>query len=130
VQERDLSAELLGADRASSRRSAQNARDGRGRARRAITDAAAGIADLLHRAAGGRMNDRMRRIRCIHFVGIGGSGMGGIAEVLLNLGYACRARTSRPTPSRSASRASARAIFIGHDAGISGRPTSSWSRAR
>ena len=28
-----------------------------------------------------------RRIRRIHFVGIGGSGMGGIAEVLLNLGY-------------------------------------------
>lgn len=28
-----------------------------------------------------------RRIRCIHFVGIGGAGMGGIAEVLLNLGY-------------------------------------------
>jgi len=34
------------------------------------------------------MNDRMRRIQTIHFVGIGGSGMGGIAEVLLNLGYA------------------------------------------
>jgi UDP-N-acetylmuramate--alanine ligase len=33
------------------------------------------------------MNDRMRRIQTIHFVGIGGSGMGGIAEVLLNLGY-------------------------------------------
>jgi hypothetical protein len=33
------------------------------------------------------MNDRMRRIHRIHFVGIGGSGMGGIAEVLLNLGY-------------------------------------------
>jgi UDP-N-acetylmuramate--alanine ligase len=30
---------------------------------------------------------RMRRIRSIHFVGIGGAGMGGIAEVLLNLGY-------------------------------------------
>ena len=29
----------------------------------------------------------MRRIRCIHFVGIGGAGMCGIAEVLLNLGY-------------------------------------------
>ncbi|MGH8220712.1 MAG: UDP-N-acetylmuramate--L-alanine ligase [Steroidobacteraceae bacterium] len=29
----------------------------------------------------------MRRINTIHFVGIGGSGMGGIAEVLLNLGY-------------------------------------------
>jgi UDP-N-acetylmuramate--alanine ligase len=33
------------------------------------------------------MNARMRRIQRIHFVGIGGSGMGGIAEVLLNLGY-------------------------------------------
>ncbi len=33
------------------------------------------------------MNDRMGRIQCIHLVGIGGSGMGGIAEVLLNLGY-------------------------------------------
>jgi UDP-N-acetylmuramate--alanine ligase len=31
--------------------------------------------------------DRMRRINTIHFVGIGGSGMGGIAEVLINLGY-------------------------------------------
>ncbi len=29
----------------------------------------------------------MRRIRRIHFIGIGGSGMCGIAEVLLNLGY-------------------------------------------
>jgi UDP-N-acetylmuramate-alanine ligase len=30
---------------------------------------------------------RMGRIRCIHFVGIGGSGMAGIAEVLISLGY-------------------------------------------
>jgi len=29
----------------------------------------------------------MRRIKCIHFVGIGGAGMCGIAEVLLNQGY-------------------------------------------
>jgi UDP-N-acetylmuramate--alanine ligase len=29
----------------------------------------------------------LRRIKHIHFVGIGGSGMSGIAEVLLNLGY-------------------------------------------
>jgi len=33
------------------------------------------------------MNQRMRRIGTIHFVGIGGAGMGGIAEVLLNLGF-------------------------------------------
>jgi UDP-N-acetylmuramate--alanine ligase len=29
----------------------------------------------------------MRRIRRIHFIGIGGAGMGGIAEVLINQGY-------------------------------------------
>jgi UDP-N-acetylmuramate--alanine ligase len=29
----------------------------------------------------------MRRVRHLHFVGIGGSGMCGIAEVLLNQGY-------------------------------------------
>jgi UDP-N-acetylmuramate--alanine ligase len=34
------------------------------------------------------MSDRMRRVQRIHFVGIGGVGMSGIAEVLLNLGYA------------------------------------------
>ncbi len=33
------------------------------------------------------MKERMGRIRNIHFVGIGGAGMAGIAEVLLNLGY-------------------------------------------
>jgi UDP-N-acetylmuramate--alanine ligase len=35
----------------------------------------------------GAVTDRMRRIVRIHFVGIGGAGMGGIAEVLVNLGY-------------------------------------------
>jgi UDP-N-acetylmuramate--alanine ligase len=34
-----------------------------------------------------RDEPRMGRIRSIHFVGIGGVGMGGIAEVMLNLGY-------------------------------------------
>ena len=29
----------------------------------------------------------LRKIQHVHFVGIGGSGMSGIAEVLLNLGY-------------------------------------------
>lgn len=33
------------------------------------------------------MQEPMSRIQHIHFVGIGGAGMGGIAEVLLNLGY-------------------------------------------
>src|SRR3954447_15843754 len=42
----------------------------------------------VERRAAPDRRDRMRRINTIHFVGIGGSGMGGIAEVLINLGYA------------------------------------------
>jgi UDP-N-acetylmuramate--alanine ligase len=34
-----------------------------------------------------RTDTMQRKIRKIHFVGIGGIGMSGIAEVLLNLGY-------------------------------------------
>ena len=33
------------------------------------------------------MIQRMRRLDRVHFVGIGGSGMSGIAEVMLSLGY-------------------------------------------
>jgi UDP-N-acetylmuramate--alanine ligase len=39
--------------------------------------------------------DRMRRINTIHFVGIGGSGMSGIAAVLLNLGYRVQGSDAR-----------------------------------
>jgi UDP-N-acetylmuramate--alanine ligase len=42
------------------------------------------------------MSARMRRIQRIHFVGIGGSGMGGIAEVLLNLGYSVQGSDLKP----------------------------------
>jgi UDP-N-acetylmuramate--alanine ligase len=64
------------------------ARRARGAARpRALAE----IEQALPRRAGSMreaaMKDRMRRVHRIHFVGIGGSGMGGIAEVLLNLGY-------------------------------------------
>jgi len=40
-----------------------------------------GLANANHRVP------EMRRVKTIHFVGIGGAGMGGIAEVLLNEGY-------------------------------------------
>jgi UDP-N-acetylmuramate--alanine ligase len=62
------------------------------------------------------MNTRMRRINKIHFVGIGGVGMGGIAEVLLNLGYQVQGsdiRHSRVT--RRLESLGAR-ISIGHQA--------------
>ncbi|HET7922852.1 MAG TPA: UDP-N-acetylmuramate--L-alanine ligase [Gammaproteobacteria bacterium] len=42
------------------------------------------------------MSNQMRRIRHIHFVGIGGVGMGGIAEVLLNLGYRVSGSDMKP----------------------------------
>jgi UDP-N-acetylmuramate--alanine ligase len=44
----------------------------------------------LRNAASNNASNRMpemRRVKTIHFVGIGGAGMGGIAEVLLNEGY-------------------------------------------
>jgi hypothetical protein len=51
------------------------------------------------------LNGRRRRV---HFVGIGGIGMSGIAEVLLTQGYAVSGSdVARATP-RAASRASAR----------------------
>ena len=36
---------------------------------------------------GAAMSERMGNIQTIHFVGIGGVGMAGIAEVLISLGY-------------------------------------------
>ena len=62
------------------------------------------------------MKDRMRRIHRIHFVGIGGAGMGGIAEVLLNLGYEVQGSDLRDNPvTRQLARLGA-TIRIGHDA--------------
>ncbi|HEY2675621.1 MAG TPA: UDP-N-acetylmuramate--L-alanine ligase [Steroidobacteraceae bacterium] len=63
-----------------------------------------------------RMTDRMRRISRIHLVGVGGSGMGGIAEVLLNLGYEVQGSDLK---SNSVTERLARlgvTIFIGHSA--------------
>ena len=62
------------------------------------------------------MTDRMRRIHRIHMVGIGGSGMGGIAEVLLNLGYAVQGSDLKPnTVTRRLESLGAR-IVMGHAA--------------
>ena len=60
--------------------------------------------------------DRMRRINTIHFVGIGGSGMSGIAEVLLNLGYAVQGSDLKANPvTDQLARLGAR-ISLGHAA--------------
>ncbi|MBU2870218.1 UDP-N-acetylmuramate--L-alanine ligase [Colwellia sp. E2M01] len=41
----------------------------------------------IHNNSNSAQIPEMRRVKRIHFVGIGGAGMGGIAEVLLNEGY-------------------------------------------
>src|SRR6187551_2407151 len=64
-----------------------------------------------------RLTDGMRRIHRVHFVGIGGSGMGGIAEVLLNLGYEVQGSDIKANAvTRRLAHLGAR-VLIAHDAG-------------
>jgi len=58
----------------------------------------------------------MRRIRRIHFVGIGGVGMCGIAEVLLNLGYQVSGSDLKASAVTERLRAFGAEVFIGHRA--------------
>ena len=58
----------------------------------------------------------MRRIRRIHFVGIGGVGMCGIAEVLLNLGYQVSGSDLNASPVTERLESFGAHIFIGHRA--------------
>jgi UDP-N-acetylmuramate--alanine ligase len=60
--------------------------------------------------------DRMRRINTIHFVGIGGSGMSGIAEVLLSLGYAVQGSDARASAVTERLSSLGARISIGHAA--------------
>ena len=63
------------------------------------------------------MSDRMRRITHIHLIGIGGAGMGGIAEVLVNLGYQVQGSDLRANPVTARLQKMGVRIFIGHAAG-------------
>jgi UDP-N-acetylmuramate--alanine ligase len=56
----------------------------------------------------------MRRIDTIHFVGIGGSGMGGIAEVLLNLGYRVQGSDLKPNAVTARLASLGAVIMTGH----------------
>jgi len=60
--------------------------------------------------------DTMRRIRRTHFVGIGGAGMGGIAEVLLNLGYEVSGSDLRANAVTRRLQQQGAQIWVGHDA--------------
>ncbi|WP_017937221.1 UDP-N-acetylmuramate--L-alanine ligase [Zestomonas thermotolerans] len=58
----------------------------------------------------------MRRIRRVHFVGIGGVGMCGIAEVLLNLGYQVSGSDLKASPVTERLASFGAKIYIGHRA--------------
>jgi len=57
----------------------------------------------------------MGRIQRIHFIGIGGVGMSGIAEVLLNQGYQVSGSDIKASPSTNRLAALGSKIHIGHD---------------
>ena len=59
----------------------------------------------------------MRRIRRIHFIGIGGSGMCGIAEVLNNQGYRVSGSDMAQSNNVERLRKLGVEVFLGHDAG-------------
>ncbi|MBE5251285.1 MAG: UDP-N-acetylmuramate--L-alanine ligase [Enterobacterales bacterium endosymbiont of Blomia tropicalis] len=56
----------------------------------------------------------MRRVRHIHFVGIGGAGMGGIAEVLANEGYHISGSDLAPNPVTQNLAALGATIYFNH----------------
>ena len=58
----------------------------------------------------------MRRVKRIHFVGIGGAGMGGIAEVLVNEGYRLSGSDIAENAVTARLKRLGAAIFIGHHA--------------
>ena len=62
------------------------------------------------------MITRMRRINCVHFVGIGGSGMSGIAEVMLSLGYHVQGSDLKPSKQTMRLEKLGAKVFIGHAA--------------
>ena len=63
----------------------------------------------------------MRRVRRIHMIGIGGTGMSGIAEVLVNLGYEVAGSDLRASAVTRRLQAKGIEVFIGHAAQNIGR---------
>jgi UDP-N-acetylmuramate--alanine ligase len=57
-----------------------------------------------------------KRYRHIHFVGIGGSGMSGIAEILLNLGYRVTGSDQRRNEAVERLEQLGAKVFLGHEA--------------
>jgi len=61
-----------------------------------------------------------RKVKCIHFVGIGGIGMSGIAEVLINLGYKISGSDTQQSDTTMRLQKLGASVSLGHDAGNTG----------
>ena len=70
----------------------------------------------------------MRRISTIHFVGVGGAGMCGIAEVLLNQGYQITGSDIKESSNTERLKSLGAKICIGHDSKNVKKAQSLWSR--
>src|ERR1700693_1037850 len=70
--------------------------------------------ERAERRAAPERRDRMGRINTVHFVGIGGIGMSGIAEVLLNLGYQIQGSDASDSANVLRLRGKGALIHIGH----------------
>ncbi|MEZ8851115.1 UDP-N-acetylmuramate--L-alanine ligase [Vibrio cyclitrophicus] len=62
------------------------------------------------------MVPEMRRVKSIHFIGIGGAGMSGIAEVLLNEGYQITGSDIAQNPVTDRLVSKGATVYIGHQA--------------
>ncbi|RPH87950.1 MAG: UDP-N-acetylmuramate--L-alanine ligase, partial [Deltaproteobacteria bacterium] len=57
-----------------------------------------------------------RKVKSIHFIGIGGIGMSGIAEVLLNLGYGVSGSDIQPSDTTKRLQQLGAKVAVGHAA--------------
>ncbi len=71
---------------------------------------------VLQRALAGPHLQPMRRIKRVHFVGVGGAGMSGIAEVLVNQGFAVSGSDLAASSTTRHLQELGAKIFSGHDA--------------
>ncbi len=71
---------------------------------------------MMTHAEGKRSLPGMGRVERIHFVGIGGAGMSGIAEVLLGLGYRVSGSDTKESPTTRRLADLGAVIGIGHHA--------------
>ena len=60
------------------------------------------------------MNRKMKRLRTVHFVGMGGSGMSGIAEVMIGLGYKIQGSDIRISEQLERLKSLGAKVFLNH----------------